>query len=324
MYIIVIGAGALGGLVGTLLTRVGEQVTLYRRTAEYVEKVKANGGMTITFPDGHAETIPVNITNNLTSASLPDLVIIAVKSYDTEKAIKENVSLVGDNTWVFSLQNGAGNIEAITRVLGRKERVVGATITQSVDLIQPWHLSYSGGGAINLAPVDGKVEEMVIRLRHLLERAGFQVKVSDNIWDVIWNKLILSSNNAITAICQVDNREVLDFPWCWDLMRLTVREAAEVATARGINVTSSSEPEAPLFHFFEVVRKSNTESRSSTLQDFQNGRKLEIDYFNGIIVEEGEKLGIPTPVNKTIWYLLKTLEAKRDKSWATPVVFHSK
>ena len=124
MKITVIGSGNIGSLLGALLTGAGEDVTLVEIREDLVKTISAEG-ITIETSEGTKRTIPVKITSDINSTSSPDLILIAVKGYSTRSAIENALGVIGPETYILSVQNGAGNIETIAEVAKDDSRVLG-------------------------------------------------------------------------------------------------------------------------------------------------------------------------------------------------------
>jgi len=310
MKIAVVGAGAIGGFVGSLLWNAGQDVTLIEKIQKKVEIIGEKGLKIILSPE-EEKIFRGKITSDPSSVGTMDLVIIAVKSFDTEKAIREAKPLIGENTYILSLQNGAGNVETIASVVGFEDRVLGGTFLDNVDVIDINVLRFMKViGGINLGSITGKNTPRVHEIADIFRKAGIEVKIFDRIQDSIWSKVVINLNNAITAIPRVAIGEILDHPSLMELTKLTMREGAKVVLAKGLNLVGMDpkEPEVGTLEQLKKVKAAGIKNKASMLQDIEAGRKTEIDALNGMVVKEGKALNIPTPVNETLVLLVKTIE----------------
>lgn len=313
MKITIVGPGALGCLVGASLVRAGEDVWFLDNRPERAKKL-SNSGIKVEGLSGDYN-VKVKATADSKDIGASDLVIICVKSYDTEEAAKEAKPAIGDSTLVLTLQNGLGNVEAIVEIVGQ-EKVIGGVTSHGSTYLGDGHIRHAGRGETIIGrwfqPSARKdIKKWHIPRRRLeevaaiLKKANFETKISDNIKDVIWSKLVINVGiNALGAITRLKNGDLIKYEWSRNIMRQSVLEASKVAKRRRINLIYSD----PIKKV-EYVCSSCESNVCSMLQDILDGQRTEIDYINGAIVSEAENLEIPTPVNSVLTDLVKTLEA---------------
>ncbi|MHC1581828.1 MAG: ketopantoate reductase family protein [Candidatus Syntropharchaeia archaeon] len=290
--IMVMGAGALGSLFGGLLADSGYDVILVGRK-KHVDAINKNGlrisGLTDKIIDVKASTTPVDA----------DLILFTVKSYDTEKAARE--LRIEKDTTVLSLQNGMGNEEKIASIIG-EEHVLGGITSYGALFVEPGHIKHTGIADTFIGELNGEITQRAKKICEMFKDAGIKTEITDNIREKIWEKLVINVGiNAPTSICRIKNGMLLEIPEMKWIMEKAVEEAVEVAKRMGIKITN------PLEKVIDVATKTR-ENESSMLQDIKKGKRTEIDAINGIIVELGEKFGIPTPVNRTLFSLVKGIE----------------
>ncbi|MHC1566804.1 MAG: ketopantoate reductase family protein [Candidatus Syntropharchaeia archaeon] len=290
--IMVMGAGALGSLFGGLLADSGYDVILVGRK-KHVDAINKNGlrisGLTDKIIDVKASTTPVDA----------DLILFTVKSYDTEKAARE--LRIEKDTTVLSLQNGMGNEEKIASIIG-EEHVLGGITSYGALFVEPGHIKHTGIADTFIGELNGEITQRAKKICEMFKNAGIKTEITDNIREKIWEKLVINVGiNAPTSICRIKNGMLLEIPEMKWIMEKAVEEAVEVAKRMGIKITN------PLEKVIDVATKTR-ENESSMLQDIKKGKRTEIDAINGIIVELGEKFGIPTPVNRTLFSLVKGIE----------------
>lgn len=312
MKIAVVGPGALGCLIGGFLSKAGEDVWFLDKRPERANKLN-NGGIKIEGISGE-HNIKVKATCQLQEIGISDLAIICVKSYDTEEATKNAKAIIGDNTLVLTLQNGLGNIEAIGEIIGQ-EKVIGGVTSHGSTSLDDGRIRHAGKGETIIGrwyqpPARKGVKKWYIPRRRLeeiasvLKKANFETKVSDNIKEIIWSKLIINVGiNALTALTRLKNGELLEYEWTRNIMRQAVLEATKIAKRRRIGLIYSD----PIKKV-ESICASTADNLSSMLQDILRKKRTEIDYINGAIVSEGENLEIPTPVNSVLTDLVKAIE----------------
>jgi len=300
MKTVIIGSGAMGSLFGGLLKLSGEKVLLVARRVEYVNAIKQKG--LIIEERGNIQTIPIDITTDLTSIGEADLVLIFVKTYQTEKALKDSLSLKGERTIFLTLQNGLGNEEVLSKYIEPKNILLGIT-GQGATLIEPGRIRHAGWGKTFIGELDGRITPRVNQISDMFSKAGIETEVSTHIHDLVWEKVLINVGiNALTALTGLKNGELLDYPETVRLMEALVSEAVEVARRKGILIKGN-----PIEKVKEVAELTR-ENRSSMGQDFDYRRKTEIDAINGAIVREAEQLGISVPFNQAITDLVKVIE----------------
>ncbi len=312
MKILIIGAGAVGGFLGAMLNQAGNDVTLYDINSELVNSIRENG-LTVKFSaSGIDKHYSLKITDNLSSFDGADLMIICVKSYHTIDAIKNIVGILKSDTWILSVQNGAGNVEEIVSVVGNNQKVMGGVFLSSVTPIKINYLYYTYViGGLKIGPIDNKYLKEVEKFADLSSGTELEIEITSKIQDVIWNKVLMNSINCVAAITGITNDEFLKYPFVKDLIINLTNECIEVMKAKEINFEYCDNPVKPLFTALENFKKSGNQSKASTLQDIEKGRKTEIDSINGMFVKEGKLLNVKTPINQTMVALIKCLEAKK-------------
>ena len=287
----ILGAGALGTLFAhRLLSRTSSEVRLLARSPrpDWVE-VEGEGRVAV-LTEGPPRG-PV------------DLLLVLVKAYDTEAAIRWAEAAVGPETVALTLQNGIGNAEAIAAVVP-PERILAGTTAQGAARLAPGVVRHGGSGPTYLAPWagGGLAEEQAEAVAALLRQAGIATEAVADAQPLLWMKLAVNCGiNALTAILQVPNGELLLRPDALRTLEAAAAEVGAVAVAAGITL-----PADPVERTVAVAR-ATAANRSSMLQDAAAGRRTEIDAINGAVVERGAQLGVPTPVNAVLTQLVRGL-----------------
>jgi 2-dehydropantoate 2-reductase len=303
MKIVMLGAGAMGSLFGALLSRSGKgEVWLLDIWEEHINQVKSHG--LVVESEGKKTTFRVNATVNPLEIGLADLVIVFVKAYSTKDAVAYVLPVVGKDTLFLSLQNGLGNAEIIASLVGTA-KVVGGVTSQGSTLLGPGRVRHGGRGPTFIGPIGWRKTPILGRIASLLSESGIGTEMSDDVEPVIWQKVLVNAGiNPLTAMTGLKNGELLEFEETRTLLAMVVNEAEGVALKKGIPLEGNT-----VERVFEVC-KATAQNRSSMGQDIDNRRRTEIDFINGAIVKEGKALRIPTPVNTTLTYLIKTIEAE--------------
>jgi 2-dehydropantoate 2-reductase len=293
----IIGPGALGCLFGAYLTEGGLDVTLVDHRPERARTLEAAGVFVQGVRGDHH--VRVKATANSGSLGRVDLVIVCVKAYQTEGALRSHGSLVGSSTTVWSIQNGLGNLEAMARVIP-SSCIVGGSTTMGANLLGVGRVHHAGEGDTFIGELDGSLSPRVELVAKALSAAGIRVQTRPDIQRLIWRKVLVNvAINAVTAILRVRNGVLVEHESSMGVMEEAVREAVRAAASRGILFT---EDEA-LAQAKEVSRRT-AGNRSSMLADILAGRRTEIDYINGAIAAM-----VPAPVNRVLTDLVRALEA---------------
>jgi 2-dehydropantoate 2-reductase len=261
-------------------------------------------GLRVRYPDGRETRHQIAVCEDPRASGVADLVLVAVKSYDTERAAELLAPCAGRDTIVLSLQNGPENEEVIARVAGLAPLLLAVTYIGS-EIAAPGVIAYSGAARIVFGEPDGTTSDRTARLASWFTDAGIEHKVSTRVQQVVWDKLAWNAAfNALTTITRRTVREALDDPHGHALIRDTMRETLDVAHALGIAVPDRIDAA------IENSRRVLPDFRTSMLQDFERGKRLEWDALNGAVSRAGARAGIATPLNTTLARLLATLDRR--------------
>lgn len=276
MKIVVLGSGAMGCLYGGMLATAGHDVTLIDIWKEHVEAINCRG-LKIENSAGERVVRNVKAVSGARDAGEADLVMVFVKATATAAAMAGAKSLITPSTAVLTLQNGLGNVEAISETIDPAQ-VIAGTSGHGATMLGPGRIRHAGEGETVIGEPGGgspRVEE----LAEVFRQAGIAAKTTDNVMGVIWTKLIVNAGiNALTAITGLRNGSLVELPETDKLLRLAVEEACSVAEAKGIRL----EAEDPVEHTRNIAKKT-AGNLSSMLQDIIAGRQTEISVINGAI-----------------------------------------
>lgn len=302
METLIIGAGAMGGLFGTLLAPF-VPVTFFTTNSSHAEALNRDG-LTLATAEGQLRrTTARALTDPRHYGPRADLIIVCTKARSTAQAADTVRQLVAPDGLVLTLQNGLGNLEIIQAAVGEDRAAAGIT-AQAATLLGPGQVRHAGSGPTVLAAGPGQAEK-IAAMAALFNRAGIPTTVTDDVQALLWSKLIVNVGiNALTALLRVPNGTLAEIPECASLMAQAVAEAVAVARALGVRLPDDT----PLEKVRQVCAMT-AGNRSSMLQDTLMGRPTEIDVINGAVVRKGAETGIPTPVNALLTQLVKALEA---------------
>ena len=309
----VFGAGAVGCFFGGMLARAGAPVTLVGRPA-HVAAIRRDGLLMETL--ALREHVRVSADTEPAAVAGHDVVLFCVKSGDTEAGARAIAPHLAPGAVVVSLQNGVDNPARLAPHVGAEGpgaavEVLGAVVYVGCGMAGPGHVRHTGRGDLVIGGLRGSAEgeRRAREVAALFERAGVPCVVSPDIDADLWLKLIVNcAYNPTSALSRLQYGRMLTQPEGPDLMRAIVAEAVAVARAEGVNLPADGLVEKVL-----AVGKAMPTQISSTAQDIGLGKRTEIDALNGHVARRGAALGVPTPVNTTLWQLVKLLETARGR-----------
>lgn len=285
----IMGAGALGSLFGALLQISGYEVVFVARgkQLEALKKKLIISGILNTELSVKAVEKPIEA----------DLTLFTVKAYDTEEAAKA-LSKVNPGI-VCTLQNGIGVEKILKKYV---DRVVRGVTSYGANLKDFGHVVFAGEGHIYL-PKD----ELGTEVNEILKGSQLNIELVENIEFRIWAKAVINSViNPLTAICRVRNGRIVENEHLWNLAVKIAKEGEELLRILGYELDAISE--------VKRVAMSTAKNRSSMLQDLEKGKRTEIDYINGVIIEQCQKFGLKCSANEFIYGLVKGIENELSNS----------
>ncbi len=305
MKIAIVGAGALGSVIGALLWEAGLDPVLIERNPEEVEQATTKG----IFVEGVSgdRYVRPRIYREDAGVEAVDLVIVLVKSYDTKRACLTIRRILADDGSILTIQNGVGNFETLNEEF--PGRVLAGVTTMGAMTVARGRVRHTGFGPTHLGEADGGISERVIAIRDTLRLMnGGPVHESDNAIGLVWSKLIINAGiNAPATLLRLRNGDLPTTESGRQLIRSIVHECMEVVQAKGISLIYK-EPESEVFK----VCKGTSGNLNSMFQDILAGRRTEIDFINGAIAVHARSLGLEAPVNETLSMLIRSLEVTGD------------
>jgi len=319
MKICIVGAGAIGGLLGAKLALAGEEVTLIAR-GPHLTALQQNG-LKLIEEDG-SEHVAKNVraTSKLSEAGKQDVVILALKAHQVEPIAKEIPVMFHDQTVVVTTQNGIpwwyfqkhggefegrrvetvdpqGNLMASIEV----ERILGCVVYPAAEIESPGVIKLIEGNRFPVGELDGSETERVKNITATFTKAGFKSPVLKDIRSEIWLKLWGNlSFNPISALTHSTLVDICQFPLTRQLAADMMTEAQTIAHKLGVEFRVSLEKRIA---GAEKVGKHKT----SMLQDIEIGRAIEIDALVGAVIELGRLTQTPTPHIDSVYALVKLL-----------------
>lgn len=305
MKIAMVGCGAMGSLIGGLLAKVNPDIIFIDPWKLHVDTINEKGIYMENAQTKEGEYVKVKATTEYDNVGVVDAIIFLVKGTKTEETIRQALPLIGEETIVLTLQNGLGNTDKIAEVVN-EENVAFGVIDFSAVLEGPGHISYQLADAkIACNTYTGKDNPKFNELIKLMNEAGINAYVSEDANYRVWNKLVINANyNVLCGIVGIKMGELMDVEEGWKLMEGITKELVEVANKKGINLNYDD----CIAHVKDLGEKVRLHYPSLS-QDVARKVPTEIDFLNGAIVREGKKVGVPTPINETLYNLMKVIEA---------------
>jgi len=301
MRILIVGPGAMGSLFAVLLADAGNEVFVLDYKPDRAVKLNENGFRLHGISGERFRKIKVS--SRADEIPIVNYAFIWVKSYDTASAIRSIGYALGESGYVVTLQNGLGNADIIAERFGA-ERVIAGVTSHGATCLAPGDVLHAGAGETVIGTLSGRASEGVVECAGMLNDAGIQTRISEDIRSEIWGKLIVNAAiNPLTAITGLKNGELIRHDETMRVMEMTVREGVKVASELNVPLPYPN----PMGRVVEVCRLT-ADNISSMLQDVMAGRRTEIDFINGAIAKLGRERKIPTPVNETLTNLVKVRE----------------
>lgn len=308
MRVLIMGAGSVGSVVGGFMAQSGHDVTLVGRQ-QHMDAIESDG-LRITGIWGDHSVSDLKTATDLSSVEGPfDFILMSVKTYDTRAASEAIRPFVGGDTLVCSYQNGLGNAEIMSEVLG-PEHVIDARVIYGVWMPEPGHAEVTvTAEATALGAYDGAVPmERVEAIARAMDEAGIPTRATDGIATFLWSKVAYNcALNPLSALLDVPYGALLDTEETKSMMREIVTELYAVGNAMGVKLDPDT-AEGYVEHLFGFLIPVTAEHYASMREDFRRQRRTEIDALNGAICRFGEEHGIACPTNLTLARVVRARE----------------
>ena len=309
MKIAVMGSGGVGGFYGGRLASAGYDVTFVARGA-HLKAMRENGLLIENEPQGNIHVRDVKVTEDPASIGPVDLVIIAVKLWDTEAAARALKPIVGPRTGVLSLQNGVIKDDILRREFGN-EAVMGGVAYVGTHISRPGVILQTGTlQRLLFGEYDRRRSERAEQFLAALLKAGIQAELSDDIRRTLWEKYVfLVGLSSTTATMRSPIGPIRENPQTRAFLLDIMKEAVEVGRAHGVDLPADYAEQR--LQFADSVAPAMD---SSLHHDLQHGNRLEVEWLAGGVVQLGEKVGVPTPLNRAVWDILALHDAGKPRT----------
>lgn len=319
MKILIYGAGALGSVFGGYLAHLYDVILICRAShAEVINKV----GLTLHTPEGlDLQVFPRAYSSLNDVCEALDFIIISVKTYDLEAACRtisdrlsslpfsapvpsSDPSFNYESPKIIILQNGLGNEDVVSLFFPPKD-IFRILTSNGAFIVGPGCVKHSGRGVTHLGKYlsTDSNDPSLFQIYEMFTRGGVKILLVSNLKEFIWQKLAVNAAiNPITALTGLNNGQVLQSPILLSLLKEIIAEVEQVAfISEGIKLSNG-------FETAMTVLRDTIANKSSMLQDIQAGRRTEIDFINGQIVQRATKYGLQVPYNRLLTTLIKAKE----------------
>ncbi len=306
MKITVLGAGAMGSLYGGYLSKNNE-VTLVDVYAPTVEAINKDG-LKLKERDGSVTLVHPTATTDTTGMGIQDLVIVFVKSMFTISALETNKALIGPETYLMTLQNGAGHESKLLKFADRKHVIIGST-QHNAAVLGPGFVNHGGSGMTSIGLLDGGSEKLAAVAENFAS-CGFECHTEENVQKQIWKKMMTNTAaSSLTGLFQVPLGFIhSDASANW-IMRKLAHEAVTVANALGLGFD-----EEEVIADVEKVLINSPQGLTSIYADIRDGRRTEVDTISGSVVEAAHDLDIAVPYHEMVVKCIHALETKNKET----------
>lgn len=302
MKIAIIGAGAMGSIFGGNLSKNNE-VVLIDVNDEIVREINLNG--LIINENGQDNVYYPSASTNSENLEIMDLIILFVKSIHSRNALEAAKSIIGNNTYLLTLQNGGGH-EELLREYASDERILIGTTEDNGHIIKTGHVIRGGSGIVNLGMPFIEDKATLNNLSELFESCGFKTRVYNDITHIIWNKLSINSTlSAVTGLLQCRLGFVYENKYAWTLVKKLVKEFVQVSTKIGLNFSEES-----ILANIKQISINSSDGFTSISVDVREKRKTEVDAIVGYVLKKGQGLQISLPCYE---FILNSIHALEDR-----------
>lgn len=302
MKIAVLGAGAMGSIYGGHLS-LNNDVYMIDKKQELVDTIN-NDGLKLFENNNDVIYNPKAVTESKNIGEV-DLVILFVKSLYSRAALMENSHIIGGNTYVMTLQNGAGHEDIISEFVPMERIIIGTTEDNGA-ILDTGYVRRGGKGKTNIGMLLPDSNNMLEKVKEVFDSCGFDTHIYSNIQQLIWDKLFTNvSLSALTGVLQVPMGFIAQDEYAWNMAVTLIKEAMAVAKAMGLDFD-----EAEMIERVKNTSLGSPEGRTSIYTDLSKGRPTEVNTISGAVVKAGDKVGVPVPSHKMIVNIVHAMENK--------------
>lgn len=297
MKLLIFGAGALGSVLGAILSK-NHDVSLITR-GEHLREIRDHG---LELKGAIEDRFEIPAFERIEEHGLFDALFVTTKSYDTETAAKCTAGHLVENGCVVTVQNGIGNAEILAEHHGKESIVIGVT-GMAAHMVRPGIIRYVSPDEITLGALVRRTRALYLA-DSILRKAGIRTRLTDNITGAIWSKAIVNAAiNPLTAIYRCENGRIITDERLNEQAIAVCEEGSRVAAAKRIVLDPPD-----VVRYMTKIATSTANNRSSMLVDIERGKRTEIDAICGPILRFGSELDIDCPIISRLYREVKSLE----------------
>ena len=304
MKLAIFGVGAMGSVYAGLMAEAGPEVWAVDIWQDHVDAIN-QAGLRVEGASGDRQVQGINATTDAEDVGDCDLYVLATKASGVGAAAKTIASLMGSESVVITIQNGLGAGERIAQFMETERVLLGVADGFGASMKGPGHVHHNAMNLIRVGEMNGGITERLERITGVWKQAGFNAKAFEDIDQLIWGKYIC--NVAFSGPCTVFDYtlgELMADPATWSIAQGCALEVYALGQARNIVFTFDDPIE-----YVTAFGLKMPGARPSMLLDHHAERPSEIDAINGMAVELGQQLGIPTPYNEVLSAVIRQREA---------------
>ncbi|HUV23317.1 MAG TPA: 2-dehydropantoate 2-reductase [Gammaproteobacteria bacterium] len=304
MKIAIFGVGAMGSVYAGLMAEAGHEVWAVDLWQAHVDAINQSG-LRVEGASGDRVVQGIRATTTGSDVGECDLYVLATKASGVGPAAQVIAPLMGPESILITIQNGLGAGERIAEFMDTDRVLLGVADGFGASMKGPGHVHHSAMNLIRVGEMNGGMSERLQRITGLWQQAGFSAKAFADIDQLIWGKYIC--NVAFSGPCTVFDRtlgELMADPASWAIAQGCALEVQALGKARNI-AFNFDDPIETITAFGNKM----PDARPSMLLDHHARRPSEIDAINGMVVELGKQLGIPTPYNEVLTAVIRQREA---------------
>lgn len=300
MRIAVIGTGAMGSIYGGRLSLKNE-VYLVDTSQAIIDAINQNG--LILEENGQDNKYSPKALTSTEGLEPVDVIILFVKALYSRSALESNKHLIAPETYLMTLQNGSGH-EDLLAEFAPKERIIIGTTEDNGAILSPGHVRHGGKGNTNVGMLTGDLRGFLPKLKEAFDACGFNVKIHENIQQLIWNKLFVNvAFSAVTGLLKCEMGFVAKSEYAMNLSKKLLHEAVITAHALGLQAD-----EEKLLDEIKSVSENSPNGITSICADLRAGRKTEVDTISGSVVRAAKRCNIEVPCHEFIVNAVHAME----------------
>jgi 2-dehydropantoate 2-reductase len=309
MKISIVGTGAMGAVYAALLSKAGHEVWAIDRWDEHLDAIDRDG-LRVSGASGSYVVDGIRVGRRPTDAGPSDMWLVATKAADVDDVVTAIAPMLRPTDVVMPFQNGLGAGERVAVRVPRDQVVIGIAEGFGSSILEPGSVHHNGMRLIRIGEMGGGLTDRVVDIERMWREAGFNVRAFADIEQMVWEKFLCNVTlSAPTAAFDVTVGDLMADPDAWAVAIGCMLEAHRLAARLGITF-SFDDPVAYVTEFAATIPGASPSMRLDHLAR----RPSEVDVINGAVVSRSRDLGLDAPYNETLCALLRSREARFDRT----------